>query len=63
MSFGEEVGGLISRGNKEKTNMATGNMLSYEVAINLNILGAIMEDIIMGNLNSTLIVTIKAGGS
>ena len=59
MSLGEDVGYLISRGNKDKTNSATSNMLSHKVTINLNMLGAIMEDIIVRNLNGTLIIIIK----
>lgn len=63
MSFGEEVGGLISRGNKENTNSAPSNMLANEVTIYLDMLSAIIEDIVMCNLNSTLVVTIKIGAS
>ena len=38
-------------------------MLASDVAINLNVLGAFMEDIIMSNIDSTPIITIKKSGS
>ena len=38
-------------------------MLASDVAFNLNVLGAFMEDIIMSNVDSTTIVTIKRSGS
>ena len=38
-------------------------MLASDVATDLNVLGAFMEDIIMSNVDSTTIVTIKRSGS
>ena len=38
-------------------------MLTSDVAVDLNMLGAFMEDIIMSNVDSTTIVTIKRSGS
>ena len=38
-------------------------MLASDVAVDLNMLGAFMEDIIMSNVDSTTIVTIKTSGS
>ena len=38
-------------------------MLASDVAVNLNVLGAFMEDIIMRNVDSTTIVTIKRSSS
>ena len=38
-------------------------MLASDVAINLNVLGAFMEDIVMSNVDSTMIITIKRSGS
>ena len=38
-------------------------MLVSDVAVDLNMLGAFVEDIIMSNVNSTTIVTIKRSGS
>ena len=37
-------------------------MLASDVAVDLNVLGAFMEDIIMNNVDSTTIVTIKSSG-
>ena len=34
-----------------------------DVAVDLNMLGAFVEDIIMSNINSTTIITIKRSGS
>ena len=38
-------------------------MLASDAAVDLNVLGAFMEDIIMSNVDSTTIVTIKRSGS
>ena len=38
-------------------------MLASDVAVDLNMLGAFVEDIIMSNVDSTTIVTIKRSGS
>ena len=38
-------------------------MPTSDVAVNLNMLGAFVEDIIMSNVDSTTIVTIKKSGS
>ena len=38
-------------------------MLASDVAVDLNVLGAFMEDISMSNVDSTTIVTIKRSGS
>ena len=38
-------------------------MLASDVAVDLNMLGAFVEDIIMSNVDSTMIVTIKRSGS
>ena len=38
-------------------------MLTSDVAVDLNMLGAIVEDIIMSNVDSITIVTIKRSGS
>ena len=38
-------------------------MLASDVAVDLNMLGAFVEDIIMSNVNSTTIVTIKRSDS
>ena len=38
-------------------------MLASDVAADLNMFGAFMEDIIMSNVDSTTIITIKRSGS
>ena len=38
-------------------------MLASDVAVDLNVLGAFMEEIIMSNVDSTTIITIKRSGS
>ena len=38
-------------------------ILASDVVVDLNVLGAFMEDIIMSNVDSTTIVTIKRSGS
>ena len=38
-------------------------MLASDVVVDLNVLGEFMEDIIMSNVNSTTIITIKRSGS
>ena len=38
-------------------------MLASDVVVNLNMLNAFMEDIIMSNVDSTTIVTIKRSGN
>ena len=38
-------------------------MLASDVVIDLNVLGAFMEGIVMSNVDSTTIITIKGTGS
>ena len=38
-------------------------MLVIDVAVDLNVLGAFKEDIVMSNVDSTTIITIKRSGS
>ncbi|GMP60263.1 hypothetical protein CsSME_00023198 [Camellia sinensis var. sinensis] len=61
MSLGEEVRKLQSRGDKRKRDRARLQMLSDKVTINLNVFRSFMEDSIVGNLNSTAVVTIEGG--
>ena len=58
MTLGEDISRLINRGDREQLEM-----LASDVAVNLNVLGAFMEDIIMSNVDSTIIVTTKRSGS
>ena len=57
MSLGEDISRMVSRGDGEQLEM-----LVSDVVVDLNVLGAFMEDIIMSNVNSTMIVTINRSG-
>ena len=63
MSLGEDISRLVSRGDEEQLQIPFLEMLASDVAVNLNVLDAFMEDIIMSNLDSTTIVTIKRSDS
>ena len=58
MSLGEDISRMVSRGDGEQLEM-----LVSDVVVDLNVLGAFMEDIIMSNVDSTMIVTIDRSGS
>ena len=57
MSLGEDISRMVSRGDGEQLEM-----LVSDVVVDLNVLGAFMEDIIMSNVDSTMIVTINRSG-
>ena len=57
VSLGLDISRLVSRGDGEQLEM-----LASDVAIDLNVLSVFMEDIIMSNVDSTTIVTIKRSG-
>ena len=63
MSLGKNIGRLVSKGDGEQLEISFLEMLASNVAVDLNMLGAFVEDIIMSNVNSTTIVTIKRSGS
>ena len=63
MSLGEDISRLVSKGDGEQLEIAFLKMLASDVTVDLNVLGAFMEDIIMSNVDSTTIVTIKRSGS
>ena len=63
MSLCEDISGLIGGGNRSKSNGAMGKVMTHKMTINLNMFCAFMEDIIVSNLDSTLIVTIDDSGS
>ena len=54
MSLGEDISRIVSRGDGEQLEV-----LVSDVVVDLNVLGAFMEDIIMSNVDSTMIITIK----
>ena len=63
MRFGEDISRLASRRDGKQLEIAFLEMLASDVTVNLNVLGAFMEDIIMSNVDSTTIVTIKRNGN
>ena len=63
MSLGKDISRLVNRGDGEQLEISFLEMLASDVAIDLNMLGAFVEDIIMSNVDSTTIVTIKRSGS
>ena len=60
MSLSEDISRLVSRGDGEQLEIAFLEMLKSDVAIDISVFGAFMEDIIMNNVDSTMIVTIKS---
>ena len=61
--LGEDISRLVSRGDGEQLEIAFLEMLVSDMVVNINVLGAFMEDIIMSNLDSTTIITIKRNGN
>ena len=59
MTLGEDISRLVSKEDGEQLEIAFLEMLASVVAVNLNVLGVFMKDIIMSNVDSTMIVTIK----
>ncbi|KAJ9556102.1 hypothetical protein OSB04_010716 [Centaurea solstitialis] len=57
MSFGEDVGWLIDSGNRLKANGVAHNMLTNKVAVNFDVFGALMKDIVVSDLDGTVVVT------
>ena len=62
VTLGEDINRLVNKGDGEQLEIAFLKMLASDVAVNLNVLDAFMEDIIMSNVDSTTIVTIKRSG-
>ena len=62
MTLGEDINRLVSKGDGKQLKIAFLEMLASDAAIDLNVLGAFIEDIIMSNVDSTTIVTIKKSG-
>ena len=59
MRLGEDINRLVSKGDGEQLEISFLEMLVSNVVVDLNVLGAFMEDIIMSNVDSTMIVIIK----
>ena len=62
-SLGEDISRLVSRGDGEQLKISFLEMLASDVAVDLNVLGTFMKDIIMSNVDSTMMVIIKRSGS
>ena len=63
VSLGKNIIRLVSRGDGEQLEISFLEMLASDVAVDLNMLGTFVEDIIMSDVDSTTIVTIKRSGS
>ena len=63
MSLGKDISRLVSRGDGEQLEIPFLEMLASNVAVDLNMLCAFVEDIIMSNVDNTTIVTIKRSDS
>ena len=59
MNFSEDISKLVGRGDEKQLEIAFLEMLASDVAVDLNVLGVFMEDIVMSNVDSTMIITIK----
>ena len=63
VSLCKDISRLVSRGDGEQLEISYLDILASDVVVDLNVLGAFMEDIIMRNVDSTMIVTVKRSGS
>ena len=63
MSLGEDISRLLSKRDGEQLEIAFLEMLASDVAVNLNVLSVFIEDIVMSNVDSTTIITIKRSGN
>ena len=63
MSLGEDISRLVNKGDGEQLEISFLEMLVSDVALDLDVLGAFMEDIIKSNVDSTTIFTIKRSGN
>ena len=57
MSFSEDIRWLINSGNWQELNGLTSHMLTHEVTVNFNVFRALVEYVIMCNLNGAVVVT------
>ena len=63
MSLSKDISRLVSRRDREQLKISFLEMLASDVAVDLNVLSMFMEDIVMSNVVSTTITTIKRSGS
>ena len=59
MWFEEDICKLIFRGDWDQLKSIMDKMITDKMTTNLNVFNPFMEDIIVTNMNGTLIVTIK----
>ena len=59
VSLSKDIRSLIDKGNTNKANGVLKNIMVYEMTIILNMLSTLMKDIIMRNLHSAVIITMK----
>ena len=55
MSLSEDINRLVSRGDGEQLEISFLEMLASDVAVDLNMLCAFVEDIIVSNVDSTIL--------
>ena len=63
MSFSESISKLVNKGDGEQLEIAFLEMLTSDVVVDLNELGTFIEEIIISNVDSTTIITIKRSSS
>ena len=59
MWLGEDIHKLIFRGDQEQLESTMDKMITDKITIDLDVFSPFMEDIIVSNMNDTLVVTIK----
>ena len=57
--LGKDICKLIFGGDEEELESTIDKMITDKMTINLDIFSPFMEDIIVSNMNGTLVVTIK----
>ena len=62
-SFGEDISHLEIKRDMRKRYHSTFQSVSNRMTINFNVLGALMENGIGGNLNSTSVISMKRSRS
>ena len=60
--LGEDIYKLIFGGDREKLKSTMDKMIPDKMTINLDMFSPLMEDIIVNNMNGTLVITIKESG-
>ena len=63
VSFGEGISKLVSKGDEEQLEISFLEMLTSDVAVDLNEFGMFIEEISISNVDSTTIITIKRSGN